>query len=85
MTRHKKPQTGTAEGIIRLNSKGQGYVETHAGQPKDEQIKIEPTFLRTALHGDRVKIVLHPYISGRDITGEVVEICLLYTSDAADE
>ncbi len=74
MTRHKKPQTGTAEGIIRLNSKGQGYVETHAGQPKDEQIKIEPTFLRTALHGDRVKIVLHPYISGRDITGEVVEI-----------
>jgi ribonuclease R len=64
----------TFEGIIRINSKGQGFVETKVGQPKDEQIKIEPTFLRTALHGDKVKIILHPYIPGQSLTGEVLEI-----------
>ncbi len=64
----------TFEGIIRINSKGQGFVETKAGQSKDEQIKIEPTFLRTALHGDKVKIILHPYIPGQSLTGEVLEI-----------
>jgi ribonuclease R len=64
----------TFEGIIRINSKGQGFVETKTGQSKDEQIKIEPTFLRTALHGDKVKIILHPYIPGQSLTGEVLEI-----------
>ena len=64
----------TFEGIIRINSKGQGFVETKVGQTKDEQIKIEPTFLRTALHGDKVKIILHPYIPGQSLTGEVLEI-----------
>lgn len=64
----------TFEGIIRINSKGQGFVETKVGQTKDEQIKIEPTFLRTALHEDKVKIILHPYIPGQSLTGEVLEI-----------
>lgn len=45
------------EGIISISSKGVGYVRT---DPKDEDIEIESRFLNTALHGDRVKVLLFP-------------------------
>ncbi len=58
--------------------KGVGYIDLplEAGKKRSERqsIEIDPTFIKTALHGDRVKIMLHPLKVGEPQTGEVVEI-----------
>ncbi len=65
------PAQNTAEGVISINSKGIGYIRTEV---KDEDIEIDSRFLNTALHGDRVKVTLHPKKSRGRVTGEISEI-----------
>ncbi|MBI2100281.1 MAG: ribonuclease R [Candidatus Vogelbacteria bacterium] len=62
------------EGIIRISHKGVGYVSLNPSDKKSEAIEIDPHFLKTALHGDRVKVMPHPAVPGEPQTGEVVEI-----------
>ncbi len=70
--KHKsKEQNRFIEGIITISHKGFGSVRTKG---QDDPIEIDHSFLRTACHGDTVKIVLHPKRSGGVQTGEVVEI-----------
>ena len=65
------------EGIIRISAKGIGYVST---DPKTPSIEIDPTDLKTALHGDHVRVLIHPEAAllknGFEVnqTGEVTEI-----------
>lgn len=62
------------EGIIYIGGKGEGFVKEYDGQPRDEAIEIDPTFLRTALHGDRVTVRLHSGRKGHQRSGEVTSI-----------
>lgn len=65
----------TIEGRLILSGKGLGYLETYEGEPRKGQLEIDPTFLRTALDGDRVRVLRHPHVKGRDYeTGEVIEV-----------
>ncbi|MBP6911891.1 MAG: ribonuclease R [Candidatus Pacebacteria bacterium] len=65
----------TVEGRLIMSGKGLGYLETYEGQPRRGQLEIDPTFLRTALDRDRVRVLRHPHVKGRDYeTGEVVEV-----------
>jgi len=59
------------EGIITISHKGFGSVRIKG---QDDVIEIEHSFLRTACHGDTVKILLHPKRRDRNQTGEVFEI-----------
>ncbi len=60
------------EGIISISAKGTGYVAVpELGIGQDPEIDFK--HLKTALHGDTVKVVLHPKGKSRQ-TGEVVEI-----------
>ncbi len=65
------------EGMIRISAKGIGYVSL---DPKAPSIEIDSADLKTALHGDRVRVLIHPEAvsprNGFEInqTGEVVEI-----------
>lgn len=59
------------EGIITISHKGFGVVRIKG---QDETIEIDHSFLRTACHGDTVKILLHPKKSGLTANGEVTEI-----------
>lgn len=65
------------EGIIRLSGKGIGYVSL---DPKGPSIEIDSNSLRTALHGDRVRVQVSAEApsmkNGVEMnqTGEVVEI-----------
>lgn len=68
----KKPQGNIElEGIMAVSSKGVGYLRT---PDREESVEIEPAFLNTALHGDRVRVALHPKRPDGTETGEVVEI-----------
>ena len=67
----KHPSHNILEGTISISSKGTGYVRVE-GEADD--IEIDPSFLNTALHGDRVKIVLHPKRPGKRLMGEVLEV-----------
>lgn len=70
--KHKsKEQNRFIEGIITISHKGFGSVKVKG---QDDSIEIDHSFLRTACHGDTVKIILHPKRSGQTQTGEVVEI-----------
>ncbi|HUC88563.1 MAG TPA: ribonuclease R [Candidatus Paceibacterota bacterium] len=59
------------EGIIGISNKGFGTVRI---KNSDETIEIDHSFLRTACHGDTVKILLHPKKQNNGETGEVSEI-----------
>ncbi len=65
------------EGMIRISGKGIGYVSV---DPKAASIEIDPTDLKTALHGDRVRVLLQPQAVApkngfeENQTGAVVEI-----------
>lgn len=61
-------------GTVSMNSKGVGYVAIKEDDPREKHIVIDPTFLRTALNGDKVKVLLHPRTPRRQRSGEVVEI-----------
>ena len=59
------------EGIITISHRGLGSVRIKG---QDDVIEIDHSFLKTACHGDTVKILLHPKKSGENQTGEVSEI-----------
>jgi len=77
---HKKPkqvrekinkEIGHKDGIINISHKGIGKVFV----PHDSiSIEIPHAFLHTALHGDTVKILLHPHKDNDVLSGEVIEI-----------
>ncbi len=62
------------EGSITITAKGTGYVRVQDSE--DEDIEIAQRFLNTALHGDRVRVFLHPEKEGERQTGEVTEILM---------
>lgn len=62
-----------AEGIISISSKGTGYVAIGTIKDKEQDPEINFRHLNTALHGDLVKILLHPKGKGRQ-AAEVTEI-----------
>ena len=62
------------EGIINTTNKGLGFVSLGENSPREEDIRIESGFLKTALPKDRVKVLLHAKIPNMQQTGEVVEI-----------
>lgn len=59
------------EGIISISHKGTGKV---IDKEKGETIEIEHSFLYTALHGDNVRVLLHPTKKNDTKTGEVRKI-----------
>ena len=65
------------EGLIKISTKGIGYASVN---PKSPSIEIDATNLNTALHGDRVRILINPEAVTpkndfeQNQTGEVVEI-----------
>jgi len=67
----KKTHTarGIVEGVISITGKGTGYVRTE--KKDDEDIEIASPNLNTALHGDRVRVIVHPRRPGRKLTGEI--------------
>jgi len=67
--RQKKGKT--VEGVISISSRGFGYV---AIPDFEEDVEIEPEFLNTALHGDRVLITLHAKKRGRQFEGAVTRV-----------
>jgi len=64
-------ETYQREGQINISHKGIGKVNL---RETGEVIEIEHNFLNTALHGDTVRVTLHPYKSGDPQTGEVTQI-----------
>jgi len=60
-------------GSIAVSSRGVGYF-TMPEKPDDEDIEIEPLYLKTALHGDTVEIKLLPKRENIRQQGEVVRI-----------
>ena len=68
-----KTQTNRIQGIISISSKGTGYVAIGEDKNKEEDPEIDFKHLNTALHGDRVEIILHPKGHKRQ-TAEVSKI-----------
>ena len=62
------------EGMITVTANGIGYVKVVDSE--EEDIEIGEAFLNTALHGDRVKVFLHPEKEGQRQTGEVTEVLM---------
>jgi ribonuclease R len=66
------------EGTIKVSHKGIGYVSPAKPNGEralpEESIEIDPSFLNTALSGDKVKVLVHPEVVGELRTGEVMEI-----------
>src|SRR3972149_1785055 len=77
----KTKKLGEIEGIISISGKGVGYVRTKDQKNKDDSIEIDHVFLNTALHGDTVKVLIHPVKTAKAVhgagpqkTGEVLEV-----------
>jgi ribonuclease R len=68
-TKHTEHQW--VEGNISVTSKAVGYVPVEGFE---EDVEIDPESLHTALHGDRVKVLLHQKIAGKRQSGEVAEV-----------
>ena len=67
----KEEKTRYIEGIISISHKGVGRVKVNGA---DEIVEVEHSFLRTACHGDTVKVLLHPKVKDEVAQGEVFEI-----------
>src|SRR3989344_5785798 len=67
----QKDDTPHKEGIINISHKGFGKVNI---KETGEMIEIPYAFLHTALHGDTVRIFLHPERKDKTQTGEVIKI-----------
>jgi len=63
------------EGTIRIGGKGIGYVEAEGFA---DGIEISPGDLNTALHRDRVRVLLLPKVEGKRQSGEVAQILFRY-------
>ncbi|MFA7192483.1 MAG: ribonuclease R [Candidatus Paceibacterota bacterium] len=66
----KTPISRYAEGIISISHKGYGTIN----KGRDNEVEIDHAFLHTALHGDTVKVLIHPKSKDEVQKGEVVEI-----------
>lgn len=65
-------KNSTIKGVIGITSVGTGFV-TVDGFESD--VFIEPQFLNTALHGDKVEIILFPHQrNDNTLSGEVIQI-----------
>ncbi|MFA6397553.1 MAG: ribonuclease R [Candidatus Paceibacterota bacterium] len=73
---NKDFKTKEIEGFLSITGKGFGYVRPRDIKPgtKDFDIEIDPAFLNTGLHGDEVKVLLHPKIKNKQQNGEVVSV-----------
>lgn len=72
--KHKKQKHAEelrVEGTISLTGKAVGYVPVEG---EEDDIEIEESSLNTALHGDRVVILLHPKMPHKRRSGEVIEV-----------
>lgn len=67
----EKQEHQTIEGIISITGKGIGYVRN---KELPDSIEIDPAFLNTALHGDKVRVLLHGKTPHRELSGEIIEI-----------
>lgn len=74
MPHQKNSDSHYLEGVISTTTKGIGFVSIAPDSPRENDIRIEAGFLNTALHKDRVKILLHAPVPNTQQTGEVVEI-----------
>ena len=72
-TEHKQKHipSGEVEGVLTVTRKGLGFVSIDGFE---QDIEIDPAFLNTGLHGDRVKVRLFPHIQGKRQSGEITEI-----------
>ena len=60
--RNNKMESGQKiEGIISISSKGTGYVAIEGEEKSPQDPEIDFRHLNTALHGDLVEILLHPF------------------------
>lgn len=67
-----KPKNGRIyNGIISISHKGIGKVTV---KELENIVEISHSFLNTALNGDTVCLLLHPYKKGDPLTGEITEI-----------
>lgn len=69
--KEKNNRNRTYEGIIGISNKGVGKVLI---KEINDIIEIPHSFLKTALDGDTVLILMHPYKKGDTRTGEVLQI-----------
>ncbi|MDP3957868.1 MAG: ribonuclease R, partial [bacterium] len=68
----KQSDTGSyLEGILAITGKGLGYVRV---KDQEENVEIDPKFLNTGLHGDTVKVLVHPRREGKQLSGEITEV-----------
>lgn len=64
-------QASHIEGILRITSKGIGYIQV---KDREEDIEIDPEDLNTGLHKDTVRVRLHPKRRDRRQAGEITKI-----------
>ena len=69
----KKERENKLQGIISISSKGTGYVAVGVEKDKRQDPEIDFKHLNTALHGDKVEILLHSKEHRRQ-TAEVTKI-----------
>lgn len=63
------------ETTLRVTRKGVGFADL---PDREDSVRIEHEDLKTALHGDRVRLTLHPHMPGKLQTGEITEIIYRY-------
>ena len=59
------------QGVMSITASGYGYVSS---DELEEDVKIDPLFLNTALHKDEVEILLYPQKKGDKPQGEVLKV-----------
>lgn len=67
----QKPKHAYLEGIIDITSSGAAYL---LSETSEDDVYIAPRNVKTALHGDRVKVYLYARHKNQRVEGEVVEV-----------
>jgi ribonuclease R len=68
-------------GIVDMTSTGAAYVSLEDKEEKERDIYISPKYVNQALHGDRVKVLLHAKRKNSKPAGEVVEVIERFKTD----